>query len=424
VTDTGQNAPVGRRVITPGLAVVYVVASALIALTLKTTRSDLDLFFWPSAETVVAGHPLLIYAAHAHDIYPNANGPLGLVPLVPIAALANALGWAGSLGPRAAITDAMVALFAVLLAYQSVRLIALARGVTEWPLAVAATLLLAPTLWIAVLEYGHVEQPVEICLLLLAVSCALADRSLGAGVALGAAMLARTTAAFCVIPFVVLPIGTRRPRSALVTVVVAGVAVVAGLTPLLLADASAVVHSLFTYRGSLPIESGSFWFVVRETALAGFAQRGDVYVAAAVAFAITGVVLRRKPALATAPAGLIGLLVISTCCFPLFAKAVFPYYFFEAYVFGVVWWLARPGTALTWRLIVPALLTAETLLTNTVVGVFSGAWASVEGVASSAILAVVIGLVTVDLLRRSPAVAARVTTDAVSPPVAKLVGQP
>ncbi len=295
MTGTGQNAPVGRRFITPGLAVGYVLASALIALVLKTTRSDLDLFFWPSAETVVAGHPLQIYAAHAHDIYPNANGPLGLVQLVPVAALANALGWASSLGPRAAITDAMVALFALLLAYQSVRLITLARGVVEWPVAVAATLLLAPTLWMAVLEYGHVEQPVEICLLLLAVRWALADRSVGAGVALGAAMLARTTAAFCVIPFVLLPLGTRRPRSALITVVVAGITIAAALVPLLLADGGAVVHSLFTYRSSLPIEGGSFWFVLRQTILAGAAQRGDVYIAAAIAFVLAALVLRRNP---------------------------------------------------------------------------------------------------------------------------------
>ena len=61
-------------------------------LVLKTNSVGPRSVFSPQAETVVNGHPLLIYAAHVHDVYPNANGPLGLVPLVPVVALADALG--------------------------------------------------------------------------------------------------------------------------------------------------------------------------------------------------------------------------------------------------------------------------------------------------------------------------------------------
>ncbi len=149
--------------------VLYVAAWAVSSLALKTNPSDLDLYFWPSAETVVHGHPLLIYAAYAHVAYPNANGPLGLVPLVPIAALANAVGWAESLGARAAITDAVMSVFVLLVSYQAVRLVAAAHGGVDVRPGVASTILFAPALWIGVLDYGHVEQPVELCLVLLAV---------------------------------------------------------------------------------------------------------------------------------------------------------------------------------------------------------------------------------------------------------------
>src|ERR1700719_4580204 len=64
-----QNASVISRAATVGLGALYVGAWAVSSLVLKTTPSDLDLYFWPSAETIVSGHPLLIYAAHVHDVY-------------------------------------------------------------------------------------------------------------------------------------------------------------------------------------------------------------------------------------------------------------------------------------------------------------------------------------------------------------------
>jgi hypothetical protein len=59
------------------------------------------------------GHPLLVYSAHGLDRYPNANGPLGLVPLVPIVVVANALGLANNLQVRAGMVGAVVAVFAL-----------------------------------------------------------------------------------------------------------------------------------------------------------------------------------------------------------------------------------------------------------------------------------------------------------------------
>jgi hypothetical protein len=381
---------------TAGLGAVYVAASAVAPLILKTTPSDLDLYFWPSAETVVSGHPLLIYAANAHDVYPNANGPLGLVPLIPIAALANAFGWAGTLAGRAALAGAVVSLAVLLLAYQTVQLIETARGRVRWPLLVACTVVFAPALWIAVLDYGHVEQPVELCFMLLAIRCFLSSSNALTGIALGAAVLTRTIAGFCALPFLLVPAATRRLRATATIAIAAAITIVVVMAPFLLADAQAVTHSLLTYRGSLPIGGGSFWIVVRDASWAGVIRSVDVYIGAGIAMALVVVTLRRNPTVARTHAGFAGLLTVASCCFPLFAKTVFPYYLLEPYLFAVLWWLSRPGSALNWRAMVPLLLTIDVFVTKAAALVASGAVASV---ASSAVIGLAIGLVTIDLLR-------------------------
>jgi len=397
--DGAQNVGVTSRAVTAGLGAVYVAASVVAPLILKTTPSDLDLYFWPSAETVVSGHPLLIYAAHLHDVYPNANGPLGLVPLIPIAALANALGWAGTLAGRAALAGAVVSLAVLLLAYQTVRLIETARGGLRWPLLAACTVVLAPALWIAVLDYGHVEQPLELCFTLLAIRCFLSSSNALSGIALGAAVLTRTIAGFCALPFLLVPAATGRLRTSATIAVAAAITIAVVMAPFLLADAQAVAHSLLTYRGSLPIDGGSFWIIVRDASWAGVIRTGDVYIGAAVAIALVAVTLRRNPTVARTHAGLAGLLTVASCCFPLFAKTVFPYYLLEPYLFAVLWWLSRPGNALSWRAMVPLLLTIDVFIVKGAESVAPNAWGAVASVASSSVIGLAIGLVTLDLLR-------------------------
>lgn len=384
------------RALYVGLGAAYIAASALSPLVLKTTPSDLDFYFWPSAETVVAGHPLLIYAGQLHDGNANDNGPIGLIPLVPMVALANALGWAGSLAGRAALTGAAVSLFTLLLAYQLVRFTAVAHGGVRQPLAVASTVLLAPALWIAVLDYGHVEQPVELCLVMFATTCALRNRNALAGVALGAAVLTRTIAGFCLVPFVLAPLATRRARAAATTALAAVIAVGVGLAPFVITDEQAVAHSLLTYRNGLPIDGGSFWIVARDASWAGFVKGGDVYLGGAVAVALVAITVRRRPTVATTHAGMMGLLTVASCCLPLLAKTVFPYYLLEPYVFAVGWWLARPASAHNWRAVVPLLLTIDVFIVKAST---LGAWDAVLGVASSLTVAVAMALVSFDLLR-------------------------
>jgi hypothetical protein len=387
------------RGLTVGLGVLYIAASTVAPMVLKTAPSDLDLYLWPEAEVIVGGHPLLVYATYTHALNQNDNGPLGLIPLVPVVALANALGWAGSLTGRAALSGVLASLFVLLLSYQAVRFTAAARGDARWPLAVAATVLLAPALWIAILDYGHVEQPVELCLVLFAITCSLRRQNVASGVAFGAAILARTIAGFSLIPLVLADCAGRRTRAA-ATIVIATLATVAvGITPFLLADEPALVHALITYRAGLPIGGGSFWIFARDASWAGVVRSGDVYLGAAVAIALVANTVRRRPLAGTTHAGLIGLVTVASCCVPLFAKSVFPYYFFEPYVFAVLWWLARPGTALNWRAFVPLLLTADVFIAMAATASpFSTAGAA-ESVITSVVVGTAIALVTFDLLR-------------------------
>jgi uncharacterized membrane protein len=248
----------GRWIVSAGLILLYIAAWAAASRVFDTQQSDLDLFFWPSAETAANGHVLQIYSAHSLTSYPNANGPLAILPLIPIVILANHLGWANDITLRAGLTNATFALFALLLAFRSLHLIERARGVLEWRLATSCVFLAAPALLIAVANYGHVEQPVELWLVAVAAGLVLTQRYGLGGVVLGLALITRTTALLYVIPFVSLFLAGRRIMPSATVLGLAAITAVIGLLPFYLADGPSVVHSLITYRGDLPIGRGGY----------------------------------------------------------------------------------------------------------------------------------------------------------------------
>ena len=378
---------------------MYIATWAAASWKLDTTQSDLDFFFWPSAETAANGHVLQVYSAHSLASYPNANGPLGLLPLIPIVTLANHLGWANDIRLRAGLTNAVFAIFAVLLTVTALRVIERARGAVEWRLAASCVFLVAPALLIAVADYGHIEQPVELWLVMVAAGLALKKRYGLAGVVLGLALLTRTTALLYVIPFVSLPLAGRRIRSSATLLGLAAITAVAGLVPFYLADSQNVTHSLITYRGDLPIGGGSFWLMARGTPWAGLAQHGDVYLILGLGTVLTAVTVWLRPAAARTTAGFFGLLTILAACFPMLAKTVLPYYLLEPYVFAAIWWLSRPGSALNWRIAVPLLLTADVFISKWGTTLPLTGSGVVEGIVSSAVLATVMALVFIDLFR-------------------------
>ena len=179
------------------------------------------------------------------------------------------------------------------------------------------------------------------------------------------------------------------------TFITAGV----GIAPFILADGANVVHSLITYRSGLPIGGGSFWSIARGTPWAGFAEHGDAYLVLGAAAALISSAAWLRPRSTGTTAGFFGLLTIAAACFPMLAKTVLPYYLLEPYVFAAIWWLARPGSVLNWRMAGPLLLTADVFISKQASTLPLNGLGLGEGIASSTVLAVVIALVAIDLFR-------------------------
>jgi hypothetical protein len=299
--------------------------------------TDLDIFFWPSAKVAVTGHPLLVYTAAGHDAYPNANGPLALVPLSVVGVFLNLFGWLDAVTQRRAVALAVFSVFVVLMVREAVGAIDRVRGspLTGYPRLFAyAAIALGPPAWQSVAGYGHIEQPIEIWLLLMAARNVQRQHPARAGIALALAVLSRSSAVLLAVPLGLAAWQTR--TSAAIRLLVAAAATgAAGLLPFLLADPSDVIHSLFTYRGGLVVGAGSIWSLTHGTSLEAVAQHSDI-----VAVAAAGVAGNLW--LATRPGGLAGsrlfaAMTISSASFALLAKTVWPYYLFEVFVFGTVW---------------------------------------------------------------------------------------
>jgi hypothetical protein len=299
--------------------------------------TDLDIFFWPSARIAVHGQPFMVYAANGQSNYPNANGPVSLLPLTAVGIFVNAFGSLDATTPRRAVALAVFSLFVLLMAREAVRTIERVRGrpIPQWPRLVAyATFALATPVWQSVAGYGHIEQPIEIWLMLIAARYVQAERMLPAGVAFALAIFSRSSAVLLSVP-----LGLAALRQGwLRTVVLFASAAVTGalvLLPFLISDTADVVHSLFTYRSGLVVGAGSVWSLSAGTALEPIVQRWDI-------IPVLAAVLATNLWLAVRPGGLEGArlfagMALASASFALLAKTVWPYYFFEAFVFATVW---------------------------------------------------------------------------------------
>ena len=174
-----------------------------------------------------------------------------------------------------------------------------------------------------------------------------------AGIAFGLAVLSRSSAVLLSIP---LGLAALRAGPARTIRLFAGTAAIglAVLLPFVVADSSDVIHSLFTYRGGLVVGAGSVWSLTHGTLLEQVAQHWDIV-------AILAVVLASSLWLATRPGGLdqgrlFAGLTLASAGFAMLAKTVWPYYFFEPYVFGTVWAIGswQPASGLI-KLGLPAL---------------------------------------------------------------------
>jgi hypothetical protein len=325
----------------PSTWVVPYVALWFVVGLLPFQPTDLDIFFWPSAKLAVAGHPLLVYAAAGHDAYPNANGPLALVPLSAVGVILNAFGWLDASTQRRAVAMAVFSVFLLLMSREAVHAIERIRGrnLTAYPRLFAyAVIALSPQAWQSVAGYGHIEQPIEIWLLLIAARLVDREQAGRAGIAFALAVLSRSSAVLLAVPLGLASLQRRR-TAALRFLVAGAVTGVAGLLPFVIADPADVIHSLFTYRGGLVVGAGSIWSLTYGSGVEDVVKHWDIA-------AVVAAGLAANLWLATRPGGLnrarlLAAMTLSSASFALLAKTVWPYYLFEVFVFGTVWAFGR-----------------------------------------------------------------------------------
>lgn len=333
------------------VALWYVTSATFTATVDGATRSvttDLDAFFIPAARLALTGHPWQAYTVRYEVIYPNANGPLSLAPLTALLALAQHFGWLENAELRRGLILAGFAPFLLLLAYEVVRAVDRMRGarLLGWRrLALYVGLTLSPTNWIALLYYGHIEQPLALWLAFLGTRLLVERRPARAGVVFGLALLTRSELVLFPLVLVLILLRRRQVAAVLILGATALVTLALGLLPFWLADRADLVYSLVTFRGELPVGAGNVWGVLLFPGVLSFAQRWDSALTIGAACALVGLALVWRRDLRLGSPILYDLLAVACLCFPLLIKTLWPYYFFEPWIFVMLWWFAwRPRT--------------------------------------------------------------------------------
>jgi hypothetical protein len=313
----------------------------------KVNPTDLDVFFFPATHFALAGHPLHIYQLRVGQLYPNANGPLGLAPVLLAAWLASLRGWLENVILRRALVFAIAAIFPLLAGWEAMRIVeryvegvggrlrGLTRALPYVPMA------LAPELWLSALYYGHIEQIIAVWLTLAAVRLLMSQHIIASGALLGLALLARSDAALIILPIALILAARQRIRDALWLALGAMNALLAGLLPFLIADTRDTLFSLVAFRSALPVGGGNVWSLSDAPAFLSAGQRYDALLALAAAALLTVAILALRRDLTIASPDLFGLLTLTTLCFALFIKTLWPYYYLEAALFATVWAIAR-----------------------------------------------------------------------------------
>ena len=397
------------RAATRALGVVYAVAWAIAGWLWNGPPSDLDNFFLPAVRIVLTGHPLLVYTVRYQGIIANDNGPLGLVSLTAVSAVVSQLGWLNDERLRRMLIMGAFSIFSLLMAWEAVAAIDRLRGATlaGWARLLAYGVFAAsPTLVNAVLGYGHIEQPMTLWLVLLAVRLLARGRSASAGIGFGLAILTRSLAALPVIPLSLLLLARGRWRALIALGGSAAVTIALGLLPFALADRSDTIYSLVTHRAQLPVGGGSFWQLVVGTPYQWLPQRWDVLFVLGLVVLLSLLVIAGRQDLEPSSRDTYGLLALTALTLPLLAKSVWPYYYLDAYVFGAVWWLGQAEPlALRRRLVavaIPLIAVLGTLLTEYEMPASGAHIRLLEGVVMGAVLAVLTGALAIRL-RRSQA---------------------
>src|SRR5487761_2465120 len=247
----------------------------------KVNPTDLDIFFMPAARIALDGRPLEVYTLRVGLLYPNANGPLSLLPLTLAAWLARAHGWLDDPMLRRMLVFVICAPFPLLVGWEASR---------------------------AVERFGPPLRGIARALVYLPLALTL--------------------------------LVWRRWRGALLTLLAAGATLLLGLAPFLLADGHDVIFSLFTFRAALPVGGGDLWSLSSAALVLAVAQRFDALITLIFAALLILLAHVARSDLDLDTPDIYGLLALASFCFALLIKTLWPYYFLESALLATVWALA------------------------------------------------------------------------------------
>ena len=309
--------------------------------------TDREGFFLPAAENVLAGRPLDLYSVRAPDGYPNANGPAGIYALAAAAAITHAVHAFDARRARAAWMGAILALLTVFLTSEAVKAVDRCRPeLLSTPVrrGLAVVLFgLSPPLWVTIIYFGHDELPLVIGLALAATRFLATGHPRRAGLALGGAMLTKTTSAVYVAVFLVVLAVRRRWGDATRLALTAGAVSIAGFAPFFASDFKDTWFSLIAFRAKAHVLGGTFWGLF--PSLEPIATRLDGLVVLAGAATAVALIARRRPGLSMSVPDVYGLLTLAALCSAVFIRSLWGYFWIEPFVFGAVWVLSTAETA-------------------------------------------------------------------------------
>ena len=270
----------------------YVVAALVyagVALAAKPSLWHIDLPGWfvPAAELVLRGQLLEIYSVRAEVMQtasPLEHGPLSVVLYAPFVALAQLVGKTDFLRVGAIFPLAGVLLADCLMAYAATRAVTdLAPRADEQRLfGVFALILFSPLVWFSSVWLVHLES-LSALLVICAVRLMSRERSMAAGVSLGAALLLKHSAALAAGPLLLAFFIGGRYAMALRTGFVAAAMVVAGLAPFALATPAHFAYNFFGYDAIKPIYGLTIWKATYDSGIEPLIMQLDSLLVAVVA---------------------------------------------------------------------------------------------------------------------------------------------
>lgn len=311
---------------------------------LPRNPTDRDGFFLPAAWEVLTGHPLDIYKVRYDDIYPNANGPLGIYALAGASALARVVGAFDDVRARKAWLIGLLSLFTFWAAVEAVRSLERLRGDhlgKPWQQVGAFVLFgFSPLAWVAAVASGHDEEPLALASVLFAARWFGLERYLWSGVAIGAALLSKTSTLVFAMPLFAVLFARRDWLNA--GRVAAGIAVpaAAGFAPFFAARFDDTFYSLVAYRAKAELLGGGLWGCFLGTPVEAVAMRVDGLSVLIAALGVSYVLARRLNVAGNSPE-VYGLLALAGLAFPLLIRSSWAYHFFAPSALALVWALSR-----------------------------------------------------------------------------------